>query len=330
MHSWSYTRGAGVYEIKVGYSCNNRCKHCAIDTIQRTLTLTGQKKDLTTLEITGLIDHACRMSAKYLVLTGGEITIRQDFEYLLRYAVDCQLAPIIHTNGRIFSNTTLAQRVANIPGISFVVSLHGSQAVVHDRISGCKSSFGETYQGLLNIRKHTSALAIKLVLLKQNSGEVVPTMQLAHKIGVSEFCLAFPYAVEQQISAVPRYSVIADEIKAGCLYAEELQLPMSFETIPYCIAASVPAMWKQNCDLLRSVRTQSIKESPLENEYLDPDWDHLRPELKVKGASCSQCVFNPICEGPWRDYADVFGFDEFVPVLPGHVQKYLLSSNQIV
>jgi len=35
---------------------------------------------------------------------------------------------------------------------------------------------------------------------------------------------------------------------------------------------------------------------------------------KAKGPNCPKCKYYKICEGPWREYPQIFGWDEFKPV----------------
>ena len=72
------------YDLKVGYSCNNRCKHCVIDDSKDKLIERKENIDLTTEECIFLINKAVDLGTKYIVLTGGEVSIRKDFPDLLR------------------------------------------------------------------------------------------------------------------------------------------------------------------------------------------------------------------------------------------------------
>jgi MoaA/NifB/PqqE/SkfB family radical SAM enzyme len=266
-----------------------------------------------------LIDDAARMEARGIVLTGGEVTIRPDFEVLLQHAVERRLSPIIHSNGRVFANRDLAARIAALPGVSFVVSLHASRADIHDYVTQRWGSFDQTCRGLRNLHDFHSVVVTKLVLLRHNRHEIVPTVTLASQLGASEFCLAFPYAARHQMSGLLRYSEVTEEIRAGCLHAEAIGLLMSLETIPYCIVPEMPQMWRQNCDLFRANRTHRLSTDDTLLSTPSSDWDQLRPAMKVKRATCRACVFDPICEGPWRDYVAAFEFDEFVPIGPEYV-----------
>jgi hypothetical protein len=35
---------------------------------------------------------------------------------------------------------------------------------------------------------------------------------------------------------------------------------------------------------------------------------------KAKGPKCPQCKYFRVCEGPWKEYPHLFGWDEFKPV----------------
>ena len=48
-----------------------------------------------------------------------------------------------------------------------------------------------------------------------------------------------------------------------------------------------------------------------------PDYTEARRnEGKIKGPPCEACAWRDQCEGPWREYPEHFGWDEFRPVPP--------------
>ena len=72
-----------TYDLKVGYSCNNRCKHCVIEDSKDKLVSQNTTVDLSTDECLKQIEFAFEKGAQYIVLTGGEVTIRKDFKMLI-------------------------------------------------------------------------------------------------------------------------------------------------------------------------------------------------------------------------------------------------------
>lgn len=313
MLRWSYTRGPDLRELKLGYACNNRCRHCAVDGVGSALRASGERTELTTAEIIDLLDDAARANVGAVVLTGGEVSLRRDLEAVVRHGADLGLALILHSNGRRFSSRALASRIASAPGLSFLVSLHAAHARAHDEITGVPGSFDEACRGIRNLRALTPDVAVKLVLLRDNRGEAAATVRLASDLGASELCVAFPFAGPHQIAVVPRYRDVADELRATQAAATAVGLPLTFETIPYCVISDLPEAWPQNADLWRAGRVGTLRSCAAANAA-DADWDLLRPALKAKHRGCAVCVFDRLCEGPWREYVGRYGFEEFAPV----------------
>ncbi len=42
--------------------------------------------------------------------------------------------------------------------------------------------------------------------------------------------------------------------------------------------------------------------------------DYRCNEAEARGPSCGACRFAGVCERPWHEYPERFGWDEFVPV----------------
>jgi hypothetical protein len=45
--------------------------------------------------------------------------------------------------------------------------------------------------------------------------------------------------------------------------------------------------------------------------YSDYRWN----EGKGKREECRKCLKNSICEGPWKEYPEIYGWDEFIPII---------------
>ncbi len=43
--------------------------------------------------------------------------------------------------------------------------------------------------------------------------------------------------------------------------------------------------------------------------------DYRRDKGKQKHENCKNCKYTKICEGPWKEYPEIFGWDEFKPVV---------------
>ena len=89
-----------TYDLKVGYACNNKCKHCVIDDSKDRLIDQKENINLTTEECFSQIDEMVAKGIGNIILTGGEVTIRKDFRELIDKCVKHGLAITIQTNGR--------------------------------------------------------------------------------------------------------------------------------------------------------------------------------------------------------------------------------------
>ena len=70
---------AQLIDLKVGFSCNNRCIHCVVSDKY-------SEKNLSLEEIKRLIEYyISQYGSIKLTLTGGEVTIRKDYCQLMQF-----------------------------------------------------------------------------------------------------------------------------------------------------------------------------------------------------------------------------------------------------
>lgn len=330
MAIWSYYRGAESLDIKVGYRCNNECIHRVVDPVRHKIAKERGQEDLSTTDVEALIDSAVWSDVHEVVLTGGEVSIRKDFEHLVRYAAGRGLRTLIQSNGRIFSQRKLCERIADIDPVFFVIALHASVAEIHDAITHRRGSFHQTCAGIRNLRDIGKEVAAKIVLTRANLGEMVATADLAKGLNVNEFCVVFPHALDfpraRFLDVVPTYNDVREEILTLAEYVDSISLPTTYESIPYCVADDCLSLWKGSCDLRSSIRSRRVLDV---NEATQFDWESLRPAMKCKPITCAECVFDKFCEGPWREYVDAFGFGEFQPVGRDKVAGFLVNAEVV-
>jgi len=327
MTIWEYMRGSDVLDIKVGYLCNNRCIHCVVDPVRQGIVYNNERPNLKTEEIINLINEAEGTSINSIVLTGGEVTLREDFEKLVTYAVSKGLKVNIQTNGRRLSQKKSCGFMENLSGLHFIVALHAPNAEIHDAITQEKGSFQETVHAINNLRDINKEIGAKIVISKLNYKYLFETALFARDLGVNELYVVFPHALDfsEKIfeKVVPKYYLLKNEINLIANFSEQEHFPTSFETIPYCICPDSQAFWSRNCDLMSKARENSSKSMKLGLKKDLFNWEELRPKMKEKGTNCYKCVFNLLCEGPWREYVQNFGFSEFVPISEDKVLEYL-------
>ncbi len=302
---------AGKADIKLGYTCNNNCLHCVIaDQRDRARSLRGNV-DRSTAEFIRELHDARRLAVRDIVFTGGEPTIRRDLPLLLELAHGMGFRLHVQTNARMLSYRPQAEKLAAWD-VTWVVALHGPDAELHDRVTRVRGSFAQTVQGIRNLRALGQRVVGKVVLSKLNYERQEAIVGLLVELGVPYVNLAFPHALgaarEHFDEVVPRYSELVPFAHATLdRYAQAAVL--YYEAIPLCLMRG----YEKHVAEYACVALQQ----PAVHKQLDMDtrdWREARQEQKQKFPPCASCRHDAVCEGPWREYPERFGAEEFVPV----------------
>lgn len=300
-----------TYDLKVGYGCNNRCKHCVIDDSKNKLIEQHTNINLTTDECMKQIDDALKMGITGIVLTGGEVTIRRDFPDLIKKCSDNNLDITIQTNGRKLDNDYIVNVVKDIKNIRFIVALHGETAEVHDGITQVPGSFAETCRGIRRMCDLNKLVVLKVVISKINARELPGIVDVAAALGVKYFCFAFPHgqgaARKNFKEIIPKYLELKPILNKLISVAKDKNVYVEFEAIPFCIIPN-------NMNLVGELKYfdgNTICTQVKEDTF---NWSDVRKSIKRKGPACSKCDMTKFCEGPWVEYVEAFGFDEFSPI----------------
>lgn len=299
------------YDLKTGYGCNNKCKHCVIDDSKDKLIEQHKNINLTTQECMKQIDDALKEGIDNIVLTGGEVTIRKDFPELIKKCMDCNLNITIQTNGRRLADPEIIDAIRPVKNIRFVVALHGKSGKVHDDITQVPGSFEETCQGIKAMCDLGKLVVLKVVISKINGEELPEIVKLASGLGVKYCCFAFPHgqgAARKNFDQVmPRYSWLQPIFCQLIQLAKEYGIQVEFEAVPFCIIPD----HMQLVGELKYFDGDTICTQVREELF---QWSQIRKTIKKKGVNCVKCHMNEFCEGLWMEYIETFGDDEFHPI----------------
>lgn len=291
-------------DIKLGYSCNNLCRHC----------LQGDKRrknpDKNTDTVKKILSDSFSEGFKEVVFTGGEPTIRKDLPELVYFAKDLGFEAIqIQTNGRMFASKSFTETMVNAGMTQLSPALNGHTGEVHDYISRVPGSWKQTVSGILNVSEYDVIIASNSVVSKPNYRFLVNLAEVLVKLGVSQYQLAFQHPAGRSYgnfdSIVPYMSLSAPFIHKGLDVGIDVGIQVMAEALPYC---HMDGYERQVGELF----------SPSGTVYdltVQHDFKKWRVALgKWKGEKCKECCFFRICEGPWKEYVEKRGGDEFIPV----------------
>ena len=300
-----------TYDLKLGYTCNNRCIHCVIEDSKQTLIQKGLPVDISTQEAITLLQNEIKNGLDMVTITGGEATIRKDLPEILNFCSENKLKITLQTNGRMLANENIQNIVFAHPGISLVIALHGTSSEVHDSITQVNGSFLQTLTGIRAARKKNIRVIIKTVISKVNIENLPTFVPFMLKEGLTDINIAFPHAqgaARQNFDkVVPRYNELRSYILRLAQEAKSNNLNLTFETIPFCILPEYPEMMSELVYFCKDVKCTQVQEQTF-------DWNIVRKAIKSKMDFCKECFFNDYCEGPWAEYVEYFGDSEFLPV----------------
>ena len=291
------------YDIKVGFNCNNKCLFC----------VQGDKRynypEKSTEEVKKILDDA-REDTDSIVFTGGEVTIRKDFQELVAHAGSLGFRKIqIQTNGRMLSSMAYCEKLVKNGANEFSPALHGHNPELHDYLVSSKGAFKQTAVGIRNLKKLGQTVIVNSVITRPNYRHLPEMARLFVTLKVDQFQFAFIHATgtaEKHFEMiVPRKSLAEPYVKKGLAIGINGGCHVMTEAIPYCFMKGFERYIAEQY----IPRTKIIDADWVVDDYTEYRWN----EGKAKGPPCKECDFNDICEGPWKEYPKVYGWAEFIP-----------------
>jgi len=291
-------------DIKVGFSCNNNCIFCA-QAHKRHLG------DLTTEEIKVQLKKGIEDGADEVVFTGGEPTIRPDIVKLVKYAKDIGFKWIqIQSNCRMCSYIDFVKKLIKAGANEFSPSIHGHTPELHDSLVRSKGAWKQTYQAIKNLKSLGQYVMTNTVVVKQNYKYLPQIAQMLVNLKVDQFQLAFVHATGNAAKyfdiVVPRVKDVAPYVHKALDIARKYKVRAMVEAFPFCLMKGYEEFVSELYIPIGEIRESDMFIAKYEDWRLN--------EGKRKSPKCKECKYDLICEGPWREYPEHFGFDEFIPV----------------
>lgn len=290
-------------DLKVGFACNNRCVFCAQG---------GKRLEVGAIPLEELVTRLkkVRDRSEGLVLTGGEPTVYKPIVTLVAEARRLGYHPIqIQTNGRMLSYPKVLRTLLAAGATEFSPSLHGSTAKIHDALTRAPGSFEQSVGGIAAVAKLGLPLITNSVVTQGNKHDLPALVDLLGKLGVKHAQLAFVHPVgtawEMFDEVVPRLPDVVEPIRRSRDVARKYGMRLVTEGVPLCFLRGMEELAVE--DVIPPTTVVDL------NGQIE-DYSGWRvAEGKSHGPPCETCSVRHRCEGPWREYPDVFGWEEFEP-----------------
>lgn len=323
---------SGYYDLKVGYTCNNNCKHCVIDENRNFIIKQGLKQDLSYREIVELIDSQAFAEARLIVLTGGEITIRKDFIRILNYIKEKYGETkdiVIQTNGRKLKDF-IPSIFDTYSRLGFVIALHGLEEV-HNLVTDNRGGnpFKETWDSLIALRdyiegkgkKFGDIARIEVVLSNYNLSDVMNLVRFCHDNRISKIGISYPHLdgffrhdKERFNSLAFSYKTLRPIINELYSYCKDnSDLLIEFEELPQCARRDLEGNWLKPIDNFGSMEDSKNIAVKFPGQDVIQDFGEIFNSMHRKFDFCSKCVFCT-CPGIWEEAYETFKDEGLSPV----------------
>jgi len=295
---------SGRADVKVGFACNNRCMFCA----------QGHKREgcahVPFEDLLGRLRKG-RESSDELVLTGGEPTLHPRVLELVTAAKELGYEQIqVQTNGRRLAYPSFVDALVTAGVTEFSPALHGPTAEVHDALTRAPGSFRQTVAGIRYLASRRLPIVSNSVVVRGNLPHIPALVDLLGRLGAGQAQLAFvhpvgtAYALFDQV--VPRLPDFVEPLRRSKTIARRYGMVLVTEAVPFCF---LPDMYEL------AVEDRIPETTVIDLDGAPFDYGAWRPaEGKAHGPPCERCTMRLRCEGPWREYPEKFGWDDFVPI----------------
>ena len=160
--------------LELTYRCNLRCAHCYIDFIE--------KEELSLLEWKDVLHQLKSAGTIYLLFTGGELTVRDDFLEILSYARARGFFIGLLTNSTRIT-PPIAQAISNLRPFVLGTSLYGATAASHETVTHIPGSFHKTLEGVKLLSDAGVVPTVQVLTMKSNLSELPQVEELVKSLG---------------------------------------------------------------------------------------------------------------------------------------------------
>lgn len=285
--------------VELTASCCCRCRHCYI------VPEPPPGAELSLAEIRDLFDQAAGEGVMQLMLSGGEVLLRQDLAEILAHARQHRFFTTILTSGLPLDEATADLLAANrVEGVE--LSLLGATAAVNDDLMQTPGALARIEQAARRLRRRNIGVVLKATVMRPNKDELVAMAELARALDCG-FVATPSLAPRRSGGAEPLQLALGeDELAAidprlmtgGLIPGEDT----SGGAILSCKAGRVVAGISSRGDVypcilwphsVGNLRERSLRDIWHDNP--DPYLQQLRASTAADAAECAACDLRRYC-----------------------------------
>lgn len=292
--------------IELTERCNLNCVHCYIN--QPANSQNAKAREMSTAQIKNVLDQLAQAGTLFLMMTGGEIFLRPDFEEIYLHAKRLGFILTLFTNGTTIT-TEVADMLAKVPPRLIEITLDGATAETFEAVTQVKGSFEQCLRGIRLLRDRGLKVTVKTVLMTLNLHELQAISDLAEEFGVKHRYDSIIWPRLDGSTTPYRYRLPAEESLAIDLadaerVTERYKSGQKMAGVPvrkgYAVSCGA-GLRSCHIDCTGAMSTCMMMRNPSYDLLRMPfteAWEKLADVRKIKRSrsnACEDCIANDLC-----------------------------------
>jgi MoaA/NifB/PqqE/SkfB family radical SAM enzyme len=305
-----------VCELTLSYDCNARCVFCYSSP---ELAAWKGRDGLDFRKASGYLMSSYKTGARMVQFIGGEPTICEDLPKLIRLAAKIGYPAIqLVSNGLRLSDPDYARELVGAGLNTTLLSLHGDNAALHDRVTGIKGAFRKTLRAAENLLRLGGYLNIGTAVTGMNYKNLPRLIRLVtENFGIDSCHIVSMHYIG---AAYKNRSRLRIAYKAQLPYVEEaLRVFYGKVARPAfnLLSNYLPCLLPGRENVMSDWKYPELDDDLFlpDAVYRDRMYGMITDNLRMKAPSCRTCVYYRACAGFEKEYFTLYGASEFKPLL---------------
>jgi MoaA/NifB/PqqE/SkfB family radical SAM enzyme len=222
-------------EMTVHFRCNLKCQHCMIE---GTMDWLQPESEAQLREI--LARNAAERLWKGLILTGSEVTLRDDLPELARRIRASGFEHVrIQTHGVRLASESYCRELVEAGIDEFFVSVTAADAATHDAITQVPGAFDRMLRGLENLDAMQGVTTLTNTVITRLSYQQLPAVveRLGHlrRLAQMEFWNYWPMREADDKNLIASHLEVLPHLRAAIGKARALGRGVAVKNFPECL-----------------------------------------------------------------------------------------------
>ena len=167
---------SGTFELTA--RCNQKCKMCYVcRPVNDSLAIS---KERSASDWINLAEEARDAGMLYLLLTGGEIFLREDFQEIYENITKLGLVVQLYTNATLIT-PKIAKWLSRIPPSKVCITLYGASSYTYERVCGYSQGYERTVNGIDSLLSEGINVDVRTTVVRGNINDFAKICEFTEK-----------------------------------------------------------------------------------------------------------------------------------------------------